>query len=229
MLEVDEIGMGLAEGRHRGGLRSPVCMMYRNLATDLSQQTSYLDKTYPDDCNEKRLIEEWISNQQMNLESYRNEAVFVLGPMGAGKTTVLQEEFKNHPVYKNYAYVDTDELMEKLDGFDSERVDEFYPKARSVAITLTDWLLNKNISFVAEGTCVKYLELEDYMQRLKSKGYVIRVKHVNTIPLGEILKRTAKRKRKIPEDVVKSIYYGSVKGIQELKDKNAKINLFEEL
>ena len=231
MLEVDEIGMGLVEVKHHRGLLSPSCTsrkaIHRNLGTDLSQH-SYLHMLYSEDDNENRLIDEWISNQ-MNSKCYYNEAVFVLGPMGAGKTTVLQEEFKKHPVYSNYAYVDTDELMEKLNGFDSKRVDEFYPKARSIAIKLTDWLLNENISFVAEGTCVKHSELEDYMQRLKMKGYVIRVRHVNSIPLEEILYRTSKRERKVHEDVVKSIYYGSVNGIRELKSKNVNNGLFEEI
>ena len=227
MLEVDEIGMGLVETK-RGNSMKQVCTksLYRRLASDISQQG--LCNLCSENENENRVINEWIANQ-MNSKCYFGEAVFVLGPMGAGKTTVLLEEFKRHSVYRNYAYVDTDELMEKLDGFDSDRVDEFYPIARSIAIKLTDWLLNEKISFVAEGTCVKYLELEDYMQRLKKKGYVIRVKHVNEIPLEEILSRTSQRERKVSEEVVKSIYTGSLKGIMELKKLNVNNNLFEKL
>ena len=231
MLEVEGITMGLVKPKHRGGLgsqsRTNVKSEYRSLATDLLKQ-DYSHNVQSKDDDENRLINQWISNQ-LSMKHYFREAVFVLGPMGAGKTTVLQEQIKKHPVYKNYAFVDTDELMEKLDGFDSERVDDFYPKARSVAIKLTDWLLNENISFVAEGTCVKYLELEDYMHRLKSKGYVIRVKQVNEITLDEILLRTSKRERKVSEDVVRSIYYGSLEGITKLKRKNKDSKLFEEM
>jgi len=231
MLEVEGITTGLILRKHRGGLRSQSCTNvkseHRSLATDLLKQ-DYSHNVKSKDDDENRLINEWISNQ-LSMKQNCQEAVFVLGPMGAGKTTVLQEVIKKKSVYKTYAFVDTDELMEKLDGFDSERVDDFYPKARSIAIKLTDWLLNENISFVAEGTCVKYLELKDYMQRLKSKGYVIRVMQVNDISLDEILMRTSKRERKVSEDVVRSIYYGSLEGISKLKRINKEKKLFKEM
>ena len=228
MLEVDDSGMGLVADISKIGLKSPRFRPtnYRKIVHDATQQS----KIYAciEQYNEHKVIKDWISNLTESKCHY-GEAVFVLGPMGAGKTTVLMEGFMKHSIYKDYAYVDTDELMEKLDGFDSDRVEEFYPVARSIAIKLTDWLLNEKISFIAEGTCVKYLELEDYMGRLKNKGYVIRVKHVNDIPLEDILARTSKRKRKIPADVVKSIYYGSLKGVTELKKMNKNNMLFEEL
>eukprot|EP00794_Sanderia_malayensis_P014189 gene14189-15668_t len=177
---------------------------------------------------EDRVVEEWIHNLKQSKYHFE-EAIFVLGPMGAGKSTVVEQEFKKHHIYKNYAYVDTDELMEKLDGFDSKRTGEFYPIARSIAIRLTDWLLDENISFIAEGTCVKYLELEDYMYRLKRKGYVIKVRHVNSISLEEILQRTAHRERRIPDSVVQSIYHGSLRGVNELMKLNKDGSLFEQL
>lgn len=177
---------------------------------------------------EDKVVKDWIHNL-LQSKFYFGEAIFVLGPMGAGKTTTVEGLFKKHEIFKNYAYVDTDEVMEKLKGFDSERVEEFYPIARTIAIRLTDWLLEENISFIAEGTCVKYLELEDYMQRLKNRGYVIKVKYVNTVSLEEILKRTAKRSRKIPDSVVESIYHGSLKGVNELKKLNVDNSLFQEI
>ena len=227
LVDIEEMGLTDRNLNHIGH-RSPRLntSKCRKLYTDYTQQEySHVCTEFG---NERQLIDEFIHNLQQS-KCYFGEAVFVLGPMGAGKTTVLMEEFRKHPVYKDYAYVDTDDLMEKLNGFDSERVEEFYPSARAMAIRLTDWLLNERISFVAEGTCVKYLELEDYMQRLKEKGYVIKVKHVNDIPLHEILKRTSKRKRKIPEAVVESIYYGSLKGLNELKKINVENTLFQEL
>lgn len=177
---------------------------------------------------EAKVVKEWIEHLKQS-ECHFGEAIFVLGPMGAGKSTVVTEEFKKDMLYNGYAYVDTDEVMEQLEGFDSTRVEEFYPIARSAAIRLTDWLLDEKISFIAEGTCVKYEELVDYMYRLKHNGYVIKVKHVNNISLEEILRRAGKRKRKIPDNVVRSIYYGSLKGVNELKKKNADKCLFEEL
>ncbi|XP_032239135.2 uncharacterized protein LOC116618977 [Nematostella vectensis] len=161
---------------------------------------------------------------------YYGEAVFVLGPMGAGKTTIIENEIKSHEVYANYAYVDTDEIMGILKGFSSDRVEEYYPVARAIAIRLTDWILDRKISFVAEGTCVKYEELIDYMNRLKTGGYVIRVKRLPHIPLELVLERAKhRRNRLVPEHVVRSIYTGSNEGVKMLYEHNREGVLFDDL
>lgn len=159
---------------------------------------------------------------------YRCDAIFVLGPMGAGKTTVINNEFKTHPVFGNYAYVDTDEIMGMLKGFESNKVEEYYPVARNIAIHLTDWILEQKISFVAEGTCVKYMELIDYMHRLKSVGYHVRVKRLPRVPLETVLERSKLRKnRVVPDHVVKSILEGSKLGLDKLYEFNKGEFLFE--
>ena len=159
---------------------------------------------------------------------YRCDAIFVLGPMGAGKTTVINNEFKTHPVFGNYAYVDTDEIMGMLKGFESNKVEEYYPIARNIAIHLTDWILEQKISFVAEGTCVKYMELIDYMHRLKSVGYHVRVKRLRRVPLETVLERSKLRKnRVVPDHVVKSILEGSKLGLDKLYEFNEREFLFE--
>ena len=159
---------------------------------------------------------------------YRCDAIFVLGPMGAGKTTVINNDFKTHPVFGNYAYVDTDEIMGMLKGFESNKVEEYYPIARNIAIHLTDWILEQKISFVAEGTCVKYMELIDYMHRLKSVGYHVRVKRLPRVPLETVLERSKLRKnRVVPDHVVKSILEGSKLGLDKLYEFNKGEFLFE--
>ncbi|XP_078362734.1 uncharacterized protein LOC144646901 [Oculina patagonica] len=161
---------------------------------------------------------------------YRCDAIFVLGPMGAGKTTVINNEFKTHPVFGNYAYVDTDEIMGMLKGFESNKVEEYYPIARNIAINLTDWILEQKISFVAEGTCVKFLELIDYMHRLKSVGYHVRVKRLPRVPLETVLERAKLRKnRLVPNHVVKSILEGSNNGLEQLYEFNKREALFEDM
>lgn len=162
--------------------------------------------------------------------TFFGEAIFVLGAMGVGKTTVIENEFRCHSVYSKYAYVDTDEIMGMLQGFAYDKVEEFYPIAREIAIRLTDWILDQKISFIAEGTCVKYLELVDYLQRLKTGGYVIRIKRLPHIPLDVVLERAKHRKnRLVPEHVVKSIYYGSKEGLDGLYNFNKDNRLFEDI
>ena len=159
-----------------------------------------------------------------------SEAIFVLGAMGVGKTKTINDEFRSHATYSQYAYVDTDEIMEQLDGFNENKVDMFYPVARRVSIKLTDWLLEKNISFVAEGTCVKYIELEDYMIRLKENGYNIKVRKVNSVPLETVVTRARNRTRRhVADEVIKDIYLYSQIGIKELFERNSNKQLFEEI
>ena len=178
---------------------------------------------------ETKLVESKWKRKFMDTK-YRCDAVFVLGPMGAGKTTVINHEFKTHPVFGNYAYVDTDEIMGMLKGFESNKVEEYYPLARNIAIDLTDWILEQKISFVAEGTCVKYLELIDYMHRLKSVGYHVRVKRLPRVPLDTVLERAKLRKnRVVPDHVVKSILEGSNLGVEKLYEFNKRESLFEDM
>jgi len=158
------------------------------------------------------------------------DAVFVLGAMGSGKTKVINDEFRENKVFGQYAYVDTDEIMEQLQGFNENAVDKYYPVARKIAIYLTDWLLEQRLSFVAEGTCVKYLELEDYMIRLQDKGYSIKVYKVPIVPLEIILRRSRGRKRRcVADNVVESIYYTSQYGLNNLTERNKNSQLFKEM
>lgn len=177
------------------------------------------------------LIEKYKSNYCTNQRQFYKDALFVLGPMGSGKTTFINNKILTHKVYKNYAYVDTDEIMEKLPGFNNMEVNRFYPLARQIAIKLTDWLLENQLSFVAEGTCVQYQELIDYMIRLKRHGYTIKVCKLAAVDLDLVLERAARRKtRKMDSDQVKDIYIQSKLGLNYIfKYNNEDAALFEHI
>lgn len=177
-----------------------------------------------------RVEREW--KRKLSNVKERGNAIFVLGPMGAGKSTIIENCFKNHLKYKNYAYVDTDEIMGTIDAFTADKVEIYYPLARRIAISLTDWILLQNISFVAEGTCVKVEELIEYMERLKKTGYKIHVNRLPSVSLNEILHRSKHRKNRIiHDDVVTSIYTNTTIGLEKLYEynKNVDYKLFNEL
>ena len=177
-----------------------------------------------------RVENEW--KRELSNVKDRGNAIFVLGPMGAGKSTIIENYFKNHSQFKSFAYVDTDEIMGAIDAFTADKVDIYYPLARKIAISLTDWILTQKISFIAEGTCVKYKELIIYMKRLKETGYRIHVNRLPYVPLDEILHRSKHRKnRLIPDHVVTSIYTNAIVGLKELYAYNKEVNyeLFNDL
>ena len=177
-----------------------------------------------------RVENEW--KAKLSNVKDRGNAIFVLGPMGAGKSTTIENCFKNHQEFKSFAYVDTDEIMGAIDAFAADKVDIYYPLARKIAINLTDWILMQNISFIAEGTCVKYEELIEYMERLKETGYRILVNRLPPVPLDEILRRSKHRKNRIiPDNVVASIYTNATIGLNKLYEYNKNIDykLFQDL
>ena len=192
------------------------------------QFIQHSDKDFRFLLSENELIRNFKSQFLQTDQHY--EAVFILGPMGSGKTRVINKEFRLHEVYGKYVYVDTDEIMEQLNGFHEKLVDIYYPSARKIAIHLTDWLLDKGLSFIAEGTCVKYLELEDYMIRLKEKGYKVKVKRIPHISLELTLQRVRNRKgRFVSDEVVKKIYIESQIGLKKLFERNELGDFFEEI
>ncbi|XP_028400358.1 uncharacterized protein LOC114523585 [Dendronephthya gigantea] len=177
-----------------------------------------------------RVEREW--KRKLNNVKERGDAIFVLGPMGAGKSTIIENCFKYHLKYKSYAYVDTDAIMGTIDAFTADKVEIYYPLARKIAISLTDWILMQNISFVAEGTCVKVEELIEYMERLKETGYKIHVNCLPPVSLNEILHRSKHRKNRIiHDDVVTSIYTHATIGLKKLYEYNKTVDykLFSEL
>jgi Uncharacterized protein conserved in bacteria len=178
--------------------------------------------------NESNLFEKYKSHYSSAKKQFYKDALFVLGPMGSGKTTIIKNKIQTHKIYGKYAYVDTDEIMEQLPGFNKLQVNNFYPIARQIAIKLTDWLLDSHLSFVAEGTCVQYEELIDYMIRLKRKGYTIKVCKLNAVDLDLVLKRAANREtRQMKLKDVKDIYIQSNHGLKELYKLNEENTIFE--
>lgn len=71
------------------------------------------DENDPLTSSEQETLVEW--QNILGKTKQTSEAVFILGPMCAGKTTTIRR-FKSSKKYKKFAYVDTDEIMEGLKG-----------------------------------------------------------------------------------------------------------------
>lgn len=205
------------------------------MADTYSLASTKITKTHkhtrvPCSLEEERIIDKYKEYYYSKSKNNFQDALFVLGPMGSGKTTVIKSLIMTHEKYGKYAYVDTDELMAHLPGFDENKIDLFYPIARRMAIELTDWLLAEKLSFVAEGTCVKYQELIDYMIRLKEEGYKINVCKIDHLSLELVLHRASNRiHRKVPPELVEEIYLQSHFGISEIYRQNIEHKLFENI
>lgn len=109
--------------------------------------------------------------------------------MGVGKIIMIDSEFKNYLVFGNYVYVDIDEIMGMLKGFELNKVEDYYLIVRNIFIIFIDWILEQKISFVVEGICVKYMEFRDYMYCLKIVGYYVCVKCLFLVLFGIVIER----------------------------------------
>lgn len=67
--------------------------------------------------------------------------IFILGFMGVGKIIVINNEFKIYLGYRNYVYVDIDEIMGMLKGFELNKVEEYYLVVCKIVIYFIDWIL----------------------------------------------------------------------------------------
>lgn len=120
--------------------------------------------------NPKSLVklERLIEGVEDRLEWYDKRSIlFVLGPPGSGKSTYI-ESIKKDGSYGSYdRYVHTsiddyipEEMLGKVDPH------ELYKEARKIGILFTDYLLEKNVSMIIEGTG-QNVDMIQYLERLK--------------------------------------------------------------
>lgn len=72
---------------------------------------------------------------------YWCDVIFVFGFMGVGKIIVINYEFKIYLVFGNYVYVDIDEIMGMLKGFELNKVEVYYFFVCNIVIYFIDWIL----------------------------------------------------------------------------------------
>lgn len=158
-----------------------------------------------------------------NGTKLKKNCIFVLGPMGSGKSTIIQNYIKTDVKYSSSPFIDTDEIMSHLPDFTLSTIYKNFPLARKVSILLTEWLFVDGISFIAEGTCVYWQTLLRFMKEMKENGYSIEVLFVKK-PLEIVLKQAANRDRKVPSEIVSDIYHKSLYGCSQLVKENEKLN-----
>jgi predicted kinase len=126
---------------------------------------------------EKRINEvtQIVINKVIKEHFSSNKIIFVCGPMGSGKTTYIKHNLLQS---KMYYYHSIDELIPYFIDIESDPR-KMYQLCRSVGIKVTDFLLEKNISMIIEGTG-KNMDMVDYLKRLKQSGYNIRTIFITT-------------------------------------------------
>lgn len=177
------------------------------------------------DMASQKVLERW-KRQYETIGRIGREVVFVLGPMGVGKSTIIGNVLQKEARFRDYLYVDCDEIMSSIDGFSLSEIDRFYKVSRQICFSLTDWICEKGFCFIAEGTCVDYLSLWRYMERLKESNYKIFTVFLSE-PAEVVVHRAAQRERRLPDCQVKNIYESSIQGCQKIQELNLKKSIFK--
>lgn len=139
----------------------------------------------------------------------RKHIIFVVGTLGSGKTTLIQNKFLN----SEYIYINSDKSLEEL--YDSTyTLDQLYNQNRKIGTNLTDYALLKGYSMILEGTC-QHEDVLQFIHKCKNYGYNIDVYIMDTdldICLQRIVKRNQYTQRQIPDKIVKQVYNNLVEG-----------------
>jgi predicted ABC-type ATPase len=118
----------------------------------------------------KHIINQTADNiiKDIDINKYSKKSlIFVCGPMGSGKSTYINDKFKNHDAY----YCNIDKWVHYFIPYENEP-GKLYSLCRKVGIIVTDYLLEQNISMILEGTGIN-LDTIEYLKRLKNADYKI--------------------------------------------------------
>lgn len=159
--------------------------------------------------SDKKILEDLKNDINKNIDRYStNIFVCVFGSMGSGKSTYIKNNLlkkEKTDNKKDMYYVSTDTFIKNM----KDRSDSYtnYKRSREIGIKLTDYLLEKRVSMLCEGTGQND-DIFDFLKRLKDAQYSINI-IVLDVPLSICIERVKKRNkdslRKISaEDVVKS-------------------------
>ena len=162
---------------------------------------------------QKRCLTELIENTNATRDNYTNlEIVFVLGPIGAGKTAFLKRHTWLHlvpVVIDDYVKL----ILKQLPSEVAEKLlqeqtaqDTLYKASRWIGEEYTNWLLDQKLSMLCEGTGSNP-DLLGFLERLQQMEYQITLHLLETpwvICCERVIKRNQTTERKISHKAVHS-------------------------
>jgi predicted kinase len=135
---------------------------------------------------------------------------FILGPIGAGKTTFIRNHILNVSGNK-LKYLSADILK--------ERYELQYDDARNIMGHIMDRYIKKGMSFVTEGTG-QHDDLYQMLLRYKQNESIeLRITYLD-VSLEIALQRNRQRDRVLDDETVRTVYENSQKRKEKWKEFN---------
>src|SRR5690606_17021948 len=130
----------------------------------------------------------------------KKEAIFLMGPPAAGKSSTRQKLFPGLPV------IDPDEIKKTLPGYDPKNPSRVHLQSKVLARKQFEEMILGNSSFVYDTTGGNVERMLREMAEARENGFTITILQV-TCSLEECLRRNRRRERTVPDEVVRSIWY----------------------
>ena len=130
-----------------------------------------------------------------------NKLYIMVGLPASGKSTIAKEIAKK----ENAVIVSTDNLrQELLNDINSQDNNEIIFKEAEKRLKEH---LNANRDVIFDATNINYKKRKAFLQRMRSSKSFKAIAILVATPYEECLIRNAKRERKVPEEVIKRMYY----------------------
>lgn len=156
--------------------------------------------------NSKKMTDDK-QNKQILDEKKKMTLWFVLGPAGAGKSSLITRVLKNKQVDLTYISADILKRDTNLP----------YIKVREMMEKIVIQAVKDRVSFVTEGTG-QHDDLYNWFSTLKKDPEIdLKITYID-IPLDVALERNRTRTRVLDDSIVKQIYENSLKRRDKWKD-----------
>ena len=137
------------------------------------------------------------------------ELICVCGCNGVGKSTFINSVYLLDNNYKNYTYINPDEIASKGNITNIE--------AGKIAIKLLNNSLNNHYNIIKESTLVSNLDFK-IIEQAKNFGYIVHMDYIgvssSSVSIERVHARVATGGHSIDDDVVAKRYIKSIKNIE---------------
>ena len=134
-------------------------------------------------------------------------AIFFMGLPASGKTHVKTKVLpkKLSLNTKNYVDIDSDKIMETIDGYSLEHSGLFHQEGVIIANKILDSVIsNYNFNFIYDATGKDWTSYRKNINKAKKNGFKTTLIYVK-VDLQTSINRATKRDRKVPENAIRNI------------------------
>jgi predicted ABC-type ATPase len=166
-----------------------------------------------------KIINEIMNDNKPKQKSDKKIALFICGVPNSGKTTLMKDLIKKYDI-TNYYVINPDNYLKYKNDY------EFIGNLTTNYIE--PLVIQEGYNIIYDKVCSYYKNLDLIINKLKENGYYV-IFNLLYVPLEIALERNKKRKRVVPETMIRSRYNEITKNGEKYLDLKAdEINYYSE-